>query len=136
MTTLELPDDAAKERRIIRGRVLAAKKARRNKYNAVKTIIGEHRFDSKREAQAWTFLKARERAGEIRDLRRQVKFELLAWVPPALNECVCRYVADFVYFDVKRGREVVADAKGVKTALFRLKAKMLLANYGIEVELM
>ena len=36
-----------------------AMKARRNKFNAIKTMIGELKFDSKKEAQCWTYLKSR-----------------------------------------------------------------------------
>lgn len=115
-------------------------KARRNKFNAIKTMIGDLRFDSKKEAQCWTYLKARERAGEIHSLERQVKYPLFAWSewmfagPKAVK--LCTYIADFRYYDNKRNAWIVADAKGVKTALFRLKAKLMKANHGIEVELM
>ena len=135
MTTLTTESMTADELRREAAKIGRGKWPRKNKYNARRTIVGNIAFHSKREAEAWQYLKARERAGEIRDLRRQVKFELLAWVPPALNECVCKYVADFVFWDVKRNREVVADAKGCVTALFRIKQKLMRANYGIEVEL-
>lgn len=109
---------------------------RKNKFNAIKTIIGEHRFDSKKEAQCWQFLKARERAGEIEKLERQVKYELFAFMPDGAGKKICTYIADFRYFDNKLGRQIVADAKGVRTALFKLKAKLMLANHGIDIELM
>ncbi len=112
-----------------------AKKARRNKFNAIKTMIGELRFDSKKEAQCWTFLMARLRAGEIENLERQVKYTLFAFSEAGAVK-VCTYIADFRYRDKKTGATVVSDAKGVKTALFNLKAKMMKVNYGIEVELM
>lgn len=110
-------------------------KRRRNKYNAIRTIVGEHVFDSKREADAWIYLKHRENAGEIKDLKRQVSFGLHAHSESGPVKA-CRYIADFQYWDVAKQQMIVADAKGVKTALFKLKAKLLKANYGIEVELM
>jgi len=117
-----------------------AKKARRNKYNAIRTMIGDLRFDSKKEAECWTYLRARERAGEIDCLERQVKYELAAFAqtPEGVSHPVkvCTYKADFRYFDKLRKAWVVADAKGVKTALFNLKMKLMKANHGIEVELM
>jgi hypothetical protein len=44
-----------------------------------------------------------------------------------------RYIADFVY--VERGAKVVEDCKGVQTPMFRLKARVMLMEYGIEVRL-
>jgi hypothetical protein len=136
MTSLDrlTPEEAAKEREVISGR---GKWSRRNKYNAVKTIIGEHRFDSRKEVECWQYLRARERAGEIEKLERQVKYELWG-AHPTMGQVqkVCTYVADFRYFDKTKNETVVADAKGVKTALFNLKSKLMLACHGIEVELM
>lgn len=103
-----------------------------NKYRAVKTKIGDVMFHSKREAEAWVYLKHREKAGEITDLRRQVKFELKADSPNGPVR-VCNLIVDFVY--VENGEEIIADAKGVRTPVFNLKAKMFKANYGREIQL-
>jgi hypothetical protein len=48
-----------------------------NKYGAKKTMVGEVQFASKKEAQRYMELQLLERAGEITNLRRQVKFELM-----------------------------------------------------------
>ena len=46
---------------------------------------------------------------------------------------VCRYVADF--YVVKQGGEVVIeDVKGVKTAAYRLKAKLFKALFGFAIQ--
>lgn len=113
----------------------AARKGRKNKYNAIRTIVDGVKFDSKKEAECWQFLKARLRAGEIQNLERQVKYALFAHSDRGPVQ-LCTYVADFRYYDKAKCRTVIADAKGVKTATFRLKAKLMKANYGIEVELM
>ena len=42
------------------------------------------------------------------------------------------YVADFVYKD-RDGRQVVEDAKGVHTPVYRLKKRWMLAEHGIEI---
>lgn len=126
--------EAREELKAIHGRAHGRGKGRRNKFNAVRTVVGDLKFDSKREAAAWLDLKKRERAGEISDLRRQVRFELLAYCSTGPVKA-CAYVADFQYLDNATNKIVVADAKGVVTQLFKLKAKMLKANYGIEVEL-
>lgn len=139
MTSLEriTAHEAKEEISKINGR---GKWSRRNKFNAVRTILDGVKFDSKKEAQCWQFLKARERAGEIKDLRRQVKFELHAYSQSGAFEPkpvkICTYIADFQYLDVALNKIVVADAKGVKTALFNLKKKLMKANHNIDVELM
>ena len=43
------------------------RKPSRNKYGAKKTIVGDVKFDSKKEAQRWMELQLLERAGEISD---------------------------------------------------------------------
>lgn len=110
-------------------------KRRRSKFNAQRTIVDGVSFHSKRESEAWLYLKIRERAGEIRDLKRQVPFKLAAFSKTGAPEYVTTYIADFQYFDVRQNRVVVSDAKGCVTAMFRLKAKMLKACHGIEVEI-
>jgi hypothetical protein len=136
MTSLECltASEAREEVAKINGR---GKYSRRNKFNAVRTIIGDIAFASKKEAQCWQFLKARERAGEIEKLERQVKYELFGACPGGnAVKKICTYIADFRYFDRQRKQTIVADAKGVKTALFNLKAKLMKVCHGIEVELM
>lgn len=99
---------------------------RPNKYGAKKVEIDGIVFDSKHEAQCWNVLKLRVAAGLISELQRQVKFEL-----HVADTKVCTYVADFTYLE--HGALVVADAKGVKTPLYRLKKKMLKAEYGYDI---
>lgn len=63
-------------------------------------LKGEN-FQSIKEATRWISLLQQERAGGIRNLRRQVAFSLQARGPHGLMVHVCKYVADFVY-DEKR----------------------------------
>ena len=84
-----------------------------------------------RDAQA---LKLRLAAGEISDLREQVPFILI----PAqydenrkVIERQCIYVADFVY--IENGKKVVQDSKGVRTADYVIKRKLLLMVHGIRI---
>ncbi len=107
--------------------------AKKSKYRNVATFVGTERFDSKREADYFLILKAREQLGEISDLRRQVRLPLLA--PNRVSGqdvLVSEYVADFTYCEA--GRLHVVDAKGVRTQLFRLKAKWLELQDAIIVE--
>lgn len=104
-----------------------------NKYRNVKTEIDGTIFDSQREANLYLHLKALERAGSIRALERQVKFPLNALARTSLKETkVCYYIADFVCQDLD-GRTCVYDAKGVKTAMYRLKKKWFELQYGLRI---
>ena len=51
--------------------------AKWNKYKAKKVEINGEVFDSKKEANRYQELLLLQRAGKIRDLQRQVKFELI-----------------------------------------------------------
>lgn len=101
----------------------------RNKYGAVKTMLDGIEFDSQREAQRYWELKMLQKAGEISDLRMQVRFEL---IPKQPKMRAVYYIADFVYTG-KDGTTVVEDAKGMKTREYVLKKKMMLFLKGIEV---
>lgn len=115
----------------------------KSKYGSVKTTTADGaEHDSKKEANRWLELNLLQRAGEIRDLQRQVPFELV----PAMYEgegknrrCVERsvkYVADFVY-TTKDGRRVVEDTKSPATRKnkdYIIKRKLMLWLRGIKVE--
>ena len=46
---------------------------------------------------------------------------------------ICDYMADFRYIDNETEQTVVEDTKGFKTELYKLKEKLMLAIYGIEI---
>lgn len=102
----------------------------RSKYGAVPTVVDGVRFASKREARRFRQLQLLARAGHINALELQPVYHLHALG----GVKVARYVADFRYLDERTGLRVVEDVKGVKTPVFRLKAKWLKAQYGIEVQ--
>src|SRR5258708_2708731 len=88
---------------------------RRPQYGNRKTVRGGLTFDSKKEADRWNELLMLEKAGEIIDLRRQVRYEI--WFN---NVKICDYVADATYVDRAERDRVVEDSKGVRTAVYRL----------------
>ena len=95
-----------------------------NKYNAHKVEYNGIKFDSAFELKCWQYLEQLESEGEIKDLNRQIKFELL----PA--NCLYRalnYVADFT-FNVG-DRYIVADAKGLVLPEFKIKQKIFYDKY-------
>ena len=92
---------------------------KKQKYGNKKT----NGFDSKHEYECFKKLELRQKTGEITALSTQVAFHLQD----------CKYIADFVYLDLKTKLWVIADAKGMKTAMYRLKKKMMLSILGIEI---
>jgi uncharacterized protein DUF1064 len=101
---------------------------KRSKYLNKKQIIDGYKFDSQAEASYYSRLKLLEKTGHITMLEIHPKF------PIEVNgEKICTYIADFKYNDVRRGT-IVADVKGMKTALYSLKKKLLRATHGIDIE--
>jgi hypothetical protein len=102
--------------------------AKRSKYNATRTTVDGITFASKREAKRYSELKLLEMAGEIKELVLQPRY------PLKVNEqLITTYVADFRYDDCKSKRSIVEDTKGFRTPEYRIKKKLMLAIYGIEV---
>ena len=119
----------------------------KNKYGAKSTVVDGINFPSQKEARRYAQLKILERAGEIRDLQRQVEFELIPaqFEPPRTlksgrkvrGRCIerkCVYIADFCYFRADTGEYIVEDAKGFRTDVYRVKKKMVLYKYGIRIK--
>ena len=106
------------------------------KYHNTKTVVDDMVFDSKAEARRWQQLRLMERGGIIRDLRRQVPYVLIKsfrW--PSGKACPKTvYKADFVYVIEGTGEVVVEDVKGVLTPEYKLKKKLMMEKYGIEVK--
>ena len=95
-----------------------------SKYRNKKIIIDGIKFDSKKEGLRYKELRLLERAGLIKDLKLQTKFEL----QPSFkkNNKTIRaitYKADFDYI-TKDGRHIVEDVKGIKTEVFKIKQKL------------
>lgn len=101
----------------------------KNKYRNEKVVVDGQSFDSKKEYYRYCDLKLLERAGEIFDIKRQVKYEL---IPKQQGERAVYYIADFVYKD-KRGKTVVEDTKGVRTKEYIIKRKLMLYRYNIKI---
>lgn len=106
------------------------------KYNNKKITVNGQVFDSKKEANRYKELLLLEKAGEIKDLRTQVKFKL---IPAQRDEATgkviereCSYKADFVYYE-EDGETVVEDVKGFRTKDYIIKRKLMLYQYGIRI---
>lgn len=90
------------------------------------TIIDNIKFRSKAEAKRYVYLKALFDRGEISCLKLQPRFEL------AVNGVyITEYRGDFSYI---RGDDwVVEDVKYIKHDAYIMKARLMLAVYGIQI---
>jgi hypothetical protein len=101
-----------------------------SKYHAVKVRLDGHCFDSKAEAAKYSELLLLQGAGLIRNLEVHPVYELIpAFTHSGKRILATRYEADFCYYDEALGVTVVLDVKGVETAVFKLKRKLLLWRY-------
>jgi hypothetical protein len=97
-----------------------------SKYGAIPTVVDGIRFDSRAEAKRYGTLKMLEGAGKIADLRLQPDFPFTE-----NGKIIFKYVADFSY--LQGGKVIVEDVKGVRTAVYRLKKRLIEARCGVEI---
>lgn len=119
----------------------------RHKYGAVRTTTPDGvTHDSKGESRRWAVLQQAQMAGLIKNLQRQVRFDL-----EVNGVKVCTYVADFTYtlagqlanekrhawlHDGNEGPlrlDVVEDFKGTVTDVAKLKMRLFEAVMGYSV---
>ena len=119
-------------------RTKPVKRTKNGKYKNRKTEIFGIKFDSKKEAERYIHLKAKEKNGEITGLKRQVRYELIPSqrINGKVVERKCDYVADFVYFDELKKETVVEDvkSKATRTSTYIIKRKLMLQKYGIRIK--
>lgn len=102
-------------------------KQRKSKYGNQRVEVDGLKFDSKHEAAVYQQLLMRVKAGELRAVIRQVKFDLPGGIV---------YIADFVAIRPDFFIEGVYDAKSAATKQNRVyinKKKQMQALYGIEI---
>ena len=102
-----------------------------NKYRNEKVEYNGMTFDSKLELKRYCELKVLEKAKQITELQRQVKFVL---IDKTKDYRETSYLADFVYKD-KDGKLVVEDCKSkiTKTQVYKIKKKLMQQRYGIKI---
>lgn len=84
---------------------------------------------STKQFRRWQELQLRERAGEIRHLRREVPFALVV-----SGVLVCTYIADHVFEE--GAATIVEDVKSPQTRKkpeYRIKLKLMQAIHGIQI---
>lgn len=99
-----------------------------SKYNNRRVRADGHTFDSAAEHRRYQELRLLESQGMLEQLSVHPKFAL-----HVNGVKVADYVADFSYLDAETGALVVEDVKGVRTAVYRLKRKLLRAIHEIEI---
>ena len=123
-----------------------------NKYGNKKVVYQGEVFDSKKELYRYMDLKLLESCGAISNLKRQVVYELIPVqrekstkvykkgrkkgqpIEGKVIEKAVTYIADFTYIDSATGREVVEDAKGMRTKDYIIKRKLMLFIHGIKIQ--
>ncbi len=105
-----------------------------SKFHNRRVTVDGITFDSMGEAAYWNQLCLMERSGLITGLERQVAFVLIPSQegPDGKRLRPVKYVADFMYRDAG-GRHVV-DFKGVRTAVYKLKKRLMWHIHGINIE--
>lgn len=115
---------------------------RTNKYNAVKVETENGRYDSKHEARRIEALYVLQQCGQIQGLERQPVYELVV-----NGVKIGKYKGDARFMTLREvelqtlngprvfpaGVVILVDAKGMKTPVYKLKCKLMLACHGIEV---
>lgn len=106
-------------------------KQKPRKYKNTVTHVAGKKFDSKKEAGRYGELRVLEAAGEITDLRTQVRIDC-----SVNGVTICRYFADFQYRHIKRNVLITEDVKSDATRklpVYRLKKRLVRACTGIEI---
>lgn len=121
-----------------------------SKYHAKKVVLPDgETFDSKKEYRRFSDLSLLQKAGEIRNLHRQVPFLLIpdhrepdrigprgGKTAGKLIERKVEYHADFVYEERQPDgtwKTVVEDCKGMRTKDYIIKRKLMLHVHGIRL---
>ena len=107
-----------------------------SKYNAKNVTYNNLQFDSKFECTYYVYLQELVKKGEITNLQRQIKYELLPRQTDSIGKFKYRpviYTSDFEYDDLEQVHHTI-DTKGFKTQEFRIKQKMFyyITNRDIE----
>lgn len=114
--------------------VASTAKAEGNKYSAQRIEVDGIPFDSEREARRWHFLRLRQKAGEIRDLDRQVVL-ILHGKDDVLRTRTgrpMRITIDFSYVETATGTRIYEDAKGMPTRDYEVR-RAVAAAQGVEI---
>ena len=108
-------------------RLLHTKLKKANKYNARKTTVCGHEFDSKREAEVYLELLADKQAGKVVRIAFQPSYTLLEAFTDntGKRQQPITYTADF-FVTYADGHAEVIEVKGMRTRDYLLRKKLFL----------
>ena len=98
-----------------------------HKYRAKPTTVDGVKFPSKKEATRWQQLQLLEKAGEIRNLKRQVSIPLIGQTAPLKTATgrAMRLTVDFSYEDKRLGwATILEEAKGYRTRDYEVRVSV------------
>lgn len=107
-----------------------------SKYGAKRVEFNGEVFDSKFELTYWLYLQELVKQNKIKNLQRQIKYELLPRQTDENNKFKYHpviYKSDFEYDDVQ-GVHHTVDTKGFRTADFRIKQKLFYYRTNRDIE--
>jgi len=110
---------------------LATNRRPASKYGNIHTEYKGQTFMSKKEVQYAMTLDSLKKAKNASE--RVVSYETQVSYKIVLNDIkICRYITDFIvkYAD---GHIEIIDVKGVRTQIYRLKKRLVEAQYGIKI---
>lgn len=93
----------------------------------------EGKYASKKEAKRAGELALMQQIGAIRELEEQVRFTL---IPKDEMGGAIEYVADFAYLEKQQSGlwvPITEDVKGVETAVYKLKKRLMWKVYGVKI---
>ena len=126
-STADLAKTKAGKKSIFKGSQAKPKKPR-HKFGAVATVNDGIRFDSQLEAKYYSLLKLQQHEGSVLFFLRQVPLHIHG---PEKSANI-KYVCDFQVF-YSDGRVEFIDIKGFETPDFKMKKKLVEANYPIDI---
>ncbi len=106
--------------------LITGSKSKTSKYRNQKTTVDGFTFDSKKEAERYGILKLLKANGNVFKLWLQRPYKI-----EVNGNLICKYIADFDYWS--DGKHICEDCKGFRTAVYRLKKKLMKAVHGIEI---
>ena len=126
-TPCKKPDPTAREAIGNVMRIVHTQRKKANKYNARKTTVCGHTFDSKREAEIYLDLLSRKQHGEIIRIGLQPSYTLLAGFKDnqGNKQRAITYTADF-FVTYADGHSEVIEVKGMRTRDYMLRKKLFL----------
>ena len=96
----------------------------KSKYNAKKTNVDGHTFDSQKEADYYCELKLQLQAKEIKGFCLQPTFILAEGL---------KYKADFIIFN-NDGTSEIIDVKGFQTKEYKIKKKVFEDKFALKIK--